>query len=48
MTKPAKQDKQFHIGIDVAKDKLDIHCLETGDDWQIDTRNTGRSGFSQG
>jgi len=35
MTKQAKQDKCFHIGIDVAKDKLDIHFLETGEDFQI-------------
>jgi len=35
MTNLAAKDKCFHIGIDVAKEKLDIHCLETGQDWQI-------------
>jgi len=47
MTKPAKQDKQFHIGIDVAKDKLDIHCLETGDDWQIENSKKAIKNFAR-
>lgn len=36
MTNIDTQNNHFHLGIDVAKDKLDIHCLESGQDWQID------------
>jgi transposase len=47
MTKLAKEDKRFHIGIDVAKDKLDIHCLETREDWQIENNKKGIAAFAR-
>jgi len=47
MTNQAKQDNHFHIGIDVAKDKLDIHCLETGADWQIENSKKGIRAFAR-
>lgn len=41
MTNTATENKTYHFGIDVAKEQLDIHCLETGQDWQI--KNNKRS-----
>jgi len=35
MTKTATKHKIYHFGIDVAKEQLDIHCRETGQNWQI-------------
>ena len=46
MTNLAKQDKLFHIGIDVAKAKLDIHCLETNENWQIENSKKGLMKFA--
>ena len=47
MTKRAKQDNCFHIGIDVAKAKLDIHCLETNENWQIENSKKGIVDFAR-
>jgi len=47
MTNQAKQDNRFHIGIDVAKAKLDIHCLETGADWQVENNTKEIRAFAR-
>ena len=47
MTNQAEQDKRFHIGIDVAKEKLDIHCLETKEDWQIENSKKAIRSFAR-
>lgn len=47
MTNIDTQNNHFHFGIDVAKDKLDIHCLETGQDWQIGNTLKGLNKFAR-
>ena len=43
----AAQDKHFHIGIDVSKDRLDIHCLESGENWQCGNDKKDINGFAR-